>query len=742
MANKFTTVWELENKLYLRRLKEIEKAEKDVRDKASKALKASSKDQAKSFDAYQKSLKDKIKLENEHIKSMKAANSLQSKSGRDELKFLKNVEKHKEKAHKTFLGRVKQISRVTTAGLAGGIGASMKIGGTAARGGAALAGGALGVLMGASVAGYQRHMQVQQALAGTSGMASGRDVRGGMRNRMGARLGFNMMESAQQAATMGRATGVMGPRELQQAMRATGMGAGEVGGIYGAFARGGIGFEGAGGSAAGVRRGQSAGGREMQRMISAGMQSGLKRGRLPEFFQGVSKLMQEQQRVRVGDVGAADYSKTLALWGKTGLAGMQGMRGASILQQINQGIKRPGGGEAGKALMMQAMGFGKPGGNVGFYEAEKMRERGATSENVMGVMTEVKKQFGSGQEAALAMRETLGVSLDQAETLLKIYSSNESADEKQKKIKEEMEKSKSLEQQSRDFLDTTAAGVKRLAGRWDESVGHGAKAAKYIEKMEDWQYKLVNLMFQAVGYLEKLYAEVRFFMDFWMEGKDPATARQDAVSRRAMIDWATAENETDRKRALNAMKIATNEPSKRSLWQRVGKAAVSPAFAEGEFESVQRREERYAAVKAMDAAKKAGLSDDQVELAGRRARVDSIREQKIRADAQAEVAREQEEEKGWWQRGFGDKAWQAITGNREAEKNRRANERANKRVSDYRLSREPSDVPSRIRTVPVEVSYTSNNSGIRHPGKTNTEVNRGLPPADSAIVGPGTGSGQ
>lgn len=512
-------------------------------------------------------------MEKSQTKSMKARERFTKDYDRDFSKTIKRKEDHfkaelrhfdvmarktrqeEQKAKRSFRQMQQDFVRSPMGkffvGREGRFGQGIARGGTALfRGGVGLMGGLAGMLIGASVQGYQRLGQYSQAMGGLSGMGPGRAVRAGMGRRMGASLGFNLVESAQQARLMGRATGTTGPRELQQAMRATGLGAGEAASIFGTMAQGGLGF----GGVSGVARGQSRGGREFQRMIAAGMESGLARGRLPEFFQGVTRLMQEQQRVRVGEVGASDYAKTLALWGKTGLAGMQGMRGASILQQINQGIKRPGGGEAGKALMMQAMGFGKPGGNTGFYEAEKMREQGASGQNIMKVMTEVEKQFGTGQEAALTLREVFGVSLEQAEELLKIYDSSASAEEKLAKIDEKMEESKSLEQQSLDYLKSTAAMTRRMAGRFDESISHGAKAAKYIEAVEDWQFKLVNLMFKAVEWLEKLYQEVKIFIDGFLSGK--SIEQQRTMREAEKIKAGVWEKTSSKERAQKLMQAA------------------------------------------------------------------------------------------------------------------------------------------------------------------------------------------
>lgn len=538
---KHTTIFDGDNALLKKKIKENEALQKKAAALAKKISKGGLQDEKKAnkelFDLgtkINKGLQERVKLQ----KQMTTYVNNSAKANKAEAAHAKAMGQLREKEHRKEKSRFRQMMgdfRRSPVGkfLTGpqgrvGRGTGRAMAG-AGRAGMSLAGGALGMLVGAAVTGYQRHIQVQQSMGGLSGMGSPRGIHKGMERRMGVRLGYNKAESAQHAALMGRATGVTGPRELQQAMRATALSGGEAAGIFGALAQGGLGFEGAGGGIAGVKKGQSKGGREFQRMIAAGMESGLKRGRLPEFFQGITKLMQEQQRVRVGEVGGADYAKTLAMWGRSGLSGLQGARGGAVLNQVNQGIRKPGGGEAGKAFMMQAMGFGRPGGGTSFYKAEKMREEGATSGNVMRVMTEVKKQFGTGQEAALTMRESLGVSLQQAEALLKLYDSSDSAEKKLKDIDEIMESSKSLEQQSVDYLKKTAGKLTRIAGRFDESTRHGAKAAKYIEQVEDWQYKLVGAMFKVVDYLEKIHGEIALFVGAWSGGIDKK--RKEALDR-------------------------------------------------------------------------------------------------------------------------------------------------------------------------------------------------------------------
>lgn len=387
--------------------------------------------------------------------------------------------------------------------------------------GTALGGGAMlgaGFLIGAARSGYEKYIEYGQALSRSIGLGRGRDVRRGIGGAMGGRLGFSMTDTASMVPMMARATGELGPRELQQAVRATGMEGGEAADIFGTIRRSGVGFGGAG------RGRQSAGGREFQRMISSGMASGLEKARLPEYFQGVQRIAEEQRNISTGIVDIGGIAKQLTMLGRTGLPGMQGAAGAGVLQKFQTALLTPGGGEWGEAFVRQAMGFGKPGGTTSFYGAERMRERGIQDpQNVIRIMTELRKQFGTGQEGNLALRELTGVSLDQAEQLQQVYNSTENAAEKLKKIEEITKASQPLEKQSLEAMKGLGGTAQRIATLTDRGIKIGEKAAPYIEKIEDWQY-------QALQFLMQLAEDVRAVKDYFMgDKKKPAEKSQNAL---------------------------------------------------------------------------------------------------------------------------------------------------------------------------------------------------------------------
>lgn len=356
------------------------------------------------------------------------------------------------------------------------------------------------MLVNAAQAGYQQYNQYRSNMGRNAGLGPGRNIQRGVRGAMGVPLGFSSIETAGQVPLMARATGEVGPREMQQAMRATGQGEGEVADIFSTLARAGYDFSGAAPGRKGRVGTQSQGGREFQRMMDLGIASGLKRGRLPEYFQGVQKVMEEQRSMQTGKIDASGIARILTMFGKTGAPGMQGAAGASIAAKLQNAFINPGGGEAGEALVMQAMGFGKPGGSTDWYTAMKRRQQGLTPDNLRALVGEAQRQYGAGREGVAAMSAQTGLSFDQVEKVFEAVSQNR--DEDLKKISEE---SKSLEQQSLDAMKGLGGGLERIATLTERGIDTGRKAAPYIEKLEDWEYQALQWIIQMAKDIHDMY---------------------------------------------------------------------------------------------------------------------------------------------------------------------------------------------------------------------------------------------
>lgn len=400
---------------------------------------------------------------------------------------------------------------------------AMRAGKSILRAGAGVAAGLAGYFVGAVTGAYGKRNEFHQAMGQNIGLGSGKRIRAGVSGARGSRLGFDNIETAAHNRAMANATGVLGPRELQQGMRATGMDAGNVSSIYSSFRKAGTSFAG------GEFKGQSKGGREFAKMISAGMESGLEKGRLPEFAEGVTNILSQRGGVASGDVSPGGIAAQLAALGRTGLAGFQGERGANMMAKIDSSFSKTGGGEWGDNFMRMAMGFGRPGSGVGFYEAERQREKGtADPANMSKLLGEVVSQYGAGKEGALGLRELTGVSLDQAEQLLKIHEEGGLSNDKLDEIGKVMEASKPLAEQSLTAMKDIGGTLVRLAGRTNTLIGIGERVAPEIEKIEDWQFQLIKALLDIKDVIKSFYEDARaFFM---------APERKDAVKAIAELD--------------------------------------------------------------------------------------------------------------------------------------------------------------------------------------------------------------
>lgn len=401
----------------------------------------------------------------------------------------------------------RQRSRVTGSGLMGAAGAvGLGIG---------------GFLVSAATKGYAQYNEMRVARARSIGLADystaakkgvnpNAGILSGLRNAGGGKLGYSKIDEANMNPIMARATGANNVKELMQGTRASGMEAGEVGGVFGGLRQAGYSFA--------PQKGGSGGANAFKKLMSGAVQSGLEGARKGEFIDGIMSLVEQQRGMATGKIDATKMAAQLASWGATGKPGLQGAAGASLMGKVSGGITNPGGGEWGSNFMNQAMGFGKPGGTTSYYDAEKMRESAGRDPAVVEkAMKEFSRQFGGfgkgggKEESALAMRESLGVTLDQAEALQDIYSSTKTSTEKQTEIAKIMEQAQPLEKQSLDAMKGLGGGVKRIADLTNKGIEIGSKAAPLIEKMEDWQHQFLEYLMQMaqdIAYIANYFKDL------------------------------------------------------------------------------------------------------------------------------------------------------------------------------------------------------------------------------------------
>lgn len=452
----------------------------------------------------------------------------------------------------------------------GGLGAGMGLGALGRQTGARQLGGMLGRGITAGVGGlasfitsgaaaaYGQYQAYGQALGGLVGMGTPGQMRGGLRAAGGvggAGLGYGPIATAMQARGIGRAAGNIGAvYRGQQFARAYGMDVGEVTPFMGMMRQAGYGF---GGQRRNVMTGgmeqvDQRGSRELQKVMEAGLMSGIEKARLPEFLQGVAQITQQVGSRISGDVNVAGIARFQAMLGRTGAPGFQGARGAAVAAQLGSAITRPGGGEAGQAMMLQALGFGKPGGTRTYYDALKMQQQGLERpESVLDMFNEVYSQLGQkgaggtasvNQEANLALSKMTGLSLDQIETLGDLINSGLSQEELLAEINEQTKKAEPVEKQALKTMKEGFGGmVSYLAGIEAKQIAIGSRFAKMFQTIQELQLKAL-----------KWFADYMPKIEHWL--------KEAYMALKEMINIGAAQLTTDeRKKYESAMKESRKE---------------------------------------------------------------------------------------------------------------------------------------------------------------------------------------
>lgn len=483
------------------------------------------KQKQRNLDKERKEMRRDRKEEQTHALRM-AKQMTKGQSASKKERDAKKKERKEEKEHQAAL-----FSGITKASLAAG--------------GIMLAAKAIGMVynfaVGGAQAGYQKYSQYNQALGRTTGMfATPGAARAGIANAPGARYGFSKIDTAEQVGLMGRSTGVAGPREMQQAMRATGMESGEIAQFFGTLRRGGADFTGGGGEA-GAATGQSAGAKQFKDMMAAGVASGIEKARLPEFLAGIQDLTEQAQSMAGDAVDPTNIAKVAAVLGRSGAAGLQGARGAAVMSSINQGMLNPKSEEAAAAIR-QAFGFGLPGGNTDYYTAEKRREQGISGKNNLQDVVGYVGKMGGGnkQETALMMRSMFGTSLDINEKLIDAIKKGPTSS---KEVEDLLKSSEPLEVQADKAILELPAFLKHRAEIDDKLLGVGERVAPAVEAIEDLETQLLQ---QIIELLTPILHGITEIADYFTKQKP-----EDQIRKREAEQIKTLEE--TKKRSLTGM---------------------------------------------------------------------------------------------------------------------------------------------------------------------------------------------
>ncbi|MDB5716287.1 MAG: hypothetical protein JWO15_3684 [Sphingomonadales bacterium] len=296
--------------------------------------------------------------------------------------------------------------------------------------------------------------------------------------KQGASAGYDPMDTSAQAAAMYRATGrgndvVHG----QMFARAGAMDMGQATSFMGLQAKG--------GSDSTSQK------KDLEKILTLAFANGLEKGRFGEYLEGLSSLVEGALGRESGDVNGAGYAKSLAQLDSTGQSGMRGSRGAKVLAQLEQGFMS-GGGAAGQALSLSAMGYGTPGGNTSYYDAKKSQQEGFSNpDNMNKMLSNLKYRYGGNTEAAaLAGSEQTGLTLKQMETLLKMDSSSP---EMKKELEKLAEESIPLEQQMADVLKGELSDQAKIqSGRQQQLVEQGSLVVDSLNSLQDSTNQMID----------------------------------------------------------------------------------------------------------------------------------------------------------------------------------------------------------------------------------------------------------
>ncbi len=291
-------------------------------------------------------------------------------------------------------------------GLAAGAGLGLGLGGLALLGAGLGIGvgaiGAMGSIVGSGLDVARQWNPLRQRLRALGGAGALQ----GLGDK--AHLGYSSLDVGQLRQGLMQAVGTddVGSRERKRlgALEQTVMGA-ERGfgleqsssiGLFGAMRRSGQVFEGG-----------DEGTQALRKVIADAFVSGIEKTRLGEYLSGVESLLQSEQAHRPGPVGVEDLSRILGLLGGKAQPGLQGAYGAQALAQLSQGIRAPGGGDAGRSIML-----------LGLRRASYTRtlagmEEGATPENLTRLYQHMHRTYGLRGEPGAPVSEEAALRLSQ-----------------------------------------------------------------------------------------------------------------------------------------------------------------------------------------------------------------------------------------------------------------------------------------------------------------------------------------
>ena len=388
-------------------------------------------------------------------------------------------------------------------------------------------------------AGHSMHMDEQRALARLAGGGTSRIAMERAQN-LGAGYGFGPLDTLSQARDVARQTGSARAVTSAQAFsRSSMMEVGETANIMGSFARGGTKFT-------GTRSG--AGEQQMQRMWANIFSTGLDKSRFGEAALGLGQLADAVGGRAGGDVNVRGISDLYGDMGSTGASGLMGKRGISVMQQLNRAIQAPGGGEHGQALMLQALGFGKPGGNTSYYEAVKMQQEGLNSPDIVRkLFGETKRQTGGGEEQALLLSRMTSLTITQVEKLRDALEQTAglTQQERQDRIEKTLKEMKPIDEQGLDETKRMADLMQTMVQHELNTLRAGRLTSQILLDIQSTTNRLTDALLPLAREILKVVRDIYSFINpFAKRDTEAAPSKSDIGNRvKQLQDINKAERE-------------------------------------------------------------------------------------------------------------------------------------------------------------------------------------------------------
>lgn len=361
---------------------------------------------------------------------------------------------------------------------------------------------------------YQAYFTHMRSMGSLSGLNKGARFGAGLTKggvddltRRMTEFGYAPEETVNASRLFARSTGTGAYTEKgMTAAKVLGLEASDVSSMFGELRRAGGGFG-------------EKGMKDFQRLLQAAVKGGVDASTLPEYLEGLQHLTGRAGGAAGGAVSALPYAQLLAMFEKSGAAGLKGARGASVLSALEEGFKSPGGGDEGLAVIMGSLGFGRAGGNTSYYSAKKMMEQGFSGPggagNLKNLFDYVDRITGGGEEANLYMEGLMGgrLTLDQIEKVRGSFESGGTSEEISAMLADmtatELDVLHSIDDHMKEFLGAS----KRAADVAVDDITRGEAYSKSVQSIEDMMHEfLMTTMPVMVTTLEGVNNTLKFIM--------------------------------------------------------------------------------------------------------------------------------------------------------------------------------------------------------------------------------------